>query len=151
MEIERKYLCQKVPENLEIYDCICIVQGYISVDPVIRIRKANEDYFLTVKGKGEIAREEFELILTKEQFETLSKKIELPFLNKKRYLIPLECGLTAELDIYEGFLDGLVTVEVEFETSEQEKKFVPPHWFSKDVSTDNQYKNATLCLYGIPT
>lgn len=150
MEIEKKYLCEKLPENLEYYDCASIVQGYISINPVIRIRKSNNDYILTVKGKGAVAREEFELVLTKEQFETLSKKVETQFIKKKRYFIPLETGFCAELDIYEGFLKGLVTIEVEFETLEQEKEFTAPNWFGKEVSKDNRYKNANLSLYGIP-
>lgn len=150
MEIEKKYLCEKLPENLERYDCASIVQGYISINPVIRIRKSNEDYILTVKGKGAVAREEFELMLTKEQFETLSQKVETRFITKKRYFIPLESGFCAELDVYEGFLKGLVTVEVEFETLEQEKEFKAPNWFGKEVSKDNRYKNANLSLYGIP-
>ena len=33
---------------------------------------------------------------------------------KTRYLVPLGGGLTAEVDVYEGELDGLLTAEVEF-------------------------------------
>ena len=33
---------------------------------------------------------------------------------KTRYFVPLGDGLTAEVDVYEGDLDGLVTAEVEF-------------------------------------
>ena len=66
MEIERKFLVEKLPE-LPAAEAIHIEQGYISTDPVIRIRSWNNGeehrYILTVKGGGMIVREEYELEL----------------------------------------------------------------------------------------
>ena len=42
MEIERKYLIDRLPENLEQYECKHIEQGYLNTDPVVRIRKSND-------------------------------------------------------------------------------------------------------------
>ena len=47
MEIERKYLIDRLPENLEQYECKHIEQGYLNTDPVVRIRKSNDKYTLT--------------------------------------------------------------------------------------------------------
>ena len=58
MEIERKYLIRQLPNHLNDYPHDEISQAYISTDPVIRIRKKNEDYILTIKSKGLLAREE---------------------------------------------------------------------------------------------
>ena len=52
MEIERKYLIKKLPENLESYPCRHIEQGYLCTAPVVRIRKDNDKYELTYKSKG---------------------------------------------------------------------------------------------------
>ncbi len=144
MEIERKFLVKSVPENLETYKCKKIKQGYISTNPVIRIRQYDEEYILTMKGRGSIAREEYEMNIDKDQFENLVKKVENKIINKDRYYIPLNNGLMAELDIYYGFLEGLMTVEVEFSDLESCNSFVPPSWFGEDVSKDIRYHNSSL-------
>ncbi|MGN1230550.1 MAG: adenylate cyclase, partial [Anaerotignum sp.] len=69
MEIERKFLTKHIPFDVTIYPCQQISQAYISFSPTIRIRQSNEDYILTVKGKGHLAREEFELPLRKEDYD----------------------------------------------------------------------------------
>ena len=77
MEIERKFLIKELPENLSTYPCRHIEQGYLSTNPVVRIRKDNDKYELTYKGKGAMVREEYNLPLTKESYEHLREKIEI--------------------------------------------------------------------------
>ena len=45
MEIERKYLLDQLPENLTSYPCKKIEQGYLSTEPVVRIRKQDDTYY----------------------------------------------------------------------------------------------------------
>ena len=61
MEIERKFLVKRenLPENLEQYPSKVIEQGYLCTEPVVRIRKSNDNYYLTYKSKGLLAREEY--------------------------------------------------------------------------------------------
>ncbi|WP_352400566.1 CYTH domain-containing protein [Anaerotignum sp.] len=150
MEIERKFLTKKIPFALEGFVCKQIVQSYISFQPTIRIRQSNDKYFLTVKGKGYMIREEFEIAISQQEYERLYMKIEGNEVRKRRYLIPLQSGYTAELDVYEGSLEGLFTTEVEFETMEDANGFVVPEWFGTDISYDRRYKNTSLALYGKP-
>ena len=112
MEIERKFLTKHIPFDITKYPYKQISQAYISFSPTIRIRQSNADYILTVKGKGHLAREEFELPLSKEDYDKLFLKTEGTPVNKKRYLVPIDGCLTAEVDIYEGELEGLMTTEV---------------------------------------
>ena len=42
MEIERKFLIKQLPEHLDNYPCRHIEQGYLSTNPVVRIRKDND-------------------------------------------------------------------------------------------------------------
>lgn len=149
MEIEYKFLVKNCP-NLKDYPSRQISQAYISSNPVIRLRQMEQAYFLTVKSSGHIAREEFELSLTKEQYDLLLLKAEDFPIKKERYYIPLAAGLTAELDVYHGHLEGLYTVEVEFASMEDAKAFVAPDWFGEDISLDSRYKNNILAKYGIP-
>lgn len=144
MEIERKFLVKKTPENLESYPCEKIAQGYLNTNPVVRIRRSNDEYYLTYKGKGMMVREEYNLPLNKESFEHMVTKIDGLLIEKRRYLIPLKDGLTAELDIFEGSLAPLLLVEVEFDSVEAAEAFTAPDWFGEDVTNSGKYHNSNL-------
>ena len=153
MEIERKFLPGPLPFDIETFPKAEIVQGYISADPVIRLRRMGGERFLTVKTLGGISRGEFEMALTKDQFEALWKKTEPGAIKKTRYLIPLENGpeegLKGELDIYHGALEGLVTLEVEFLDLERARAFTPLFWFGREVTGDHRYSNNSLAAHGL--
>lgn len=146
MEIERKYLIRRLPENLSQYQCKKIAQGYICTSPVVRIRKSDDEYYLTYKGKGLMAREEYNLPLTQEGYEHMLPKIDGRIIEKSRYLIPLDGKLTAELDIFEGDLAPLIIVEVEFDSLDAANSFIPPEWFGEDVTESRKYHNSNLAL-----
>ena len=61
MEIERKFLLKCIPENLENYSCHLIEQAYLCTEPVVRIRRQDEEYYMTYKGSGMMSREEYNL------------------------------------------------------------------------------------------
>lgn len=146
MEIERKYLIEKLPENLTQYPCKHIEQGYLNTDPVVRIRKSNDKYTLTYKGSGLMVREEYNLPLNETSFLHLRDKVDGRLIKKCRYLIPLAPKYTIELDVFEGDLAPLMLAEVEFETEEEAKNFTPPKWFGEDVTFSTDYHNSTLSM-----
>ncbi len=149
MEIERKFLVNSLPV-LGDYKGKLVKQGYISTDPVIRVRKMDDLYTLTVKSKGHLVRREFELDLTPEQYDDLWEKVNNVYVSKTRYFIPLDAAHVAELDIYYEELEGLVTVEVEFDSTRAAERFIAPEWFGQDVTHDSRYKNNHLAVYGMP-
>lgn len=144
MEIERKYLVKYLPDKLDNYEQKRISQGYICTNPVVRIRRSNDDYFLTYKSRGLMAREEYEMPLTAEAFEHMLPKIDGILIDKIRYIIPLDEKHIAELDIFQGALEPLCLVEVEFESIEEANTFVPPAWFGDDVTNSGEYHNSNL-------
>jgi CYTH domain-containing protein len=153
MEIERKYAIHKMPVDLAKYHYKNIEQGYLCHNPIIRIRKSNENYILTYKSKigltkqaegSAIINNEVELPLTEEAFLTLKAKTEGNMIYKTRYLIPISNGLTVELDIFEGLLKGLIFAEVEFPDEKAANEFMPPDWFGKDLSSDRRFSNYYL-------
>ncbi len=149
-EIERKFLVEKIPEDLSGYQSHKIKQAYVSTDPTIRIRQKDDLFILTVKGSGLMKKQEYELDITKEQFDKLWKKTEGAPIEKTRYIIPLNNDLKAELDIYEGSLEGFMNVEVEFSSTKDAILFDPPSWFGKEVTQDYRYRNSNLAKFGIP-
>lgn len=149
MEIERKFLVKTMPDNLDSYQSKQIAQGYLNYSPVVRIRKSDDEYYMTYKGSGLMAREEYNLPLTQEAFEHMLAKIDGLLIEKTRYLIPLENGLTAELDIFHGTLAPLRMIEVEFQSVEEADSFVAPDWFGDDVTRSGKYHNSYLSANGL--
>ena len=90
MEIERKFLISKenLPADLDAYPHHKLEQGYLSTAPVVRIRKEDDNYYLTYKSKGLMTREEYNLPLTKESYEHMRPKADGILISKTRYLIP---------------------------------------------------------------
>jgi len=144
MEIERKYLITSLPENITKYPFHFIEQGYLCTDPVIRIRRQDDEYFLTYKSSGLMVREEYNLPLTATAYQQLLHKIEGNLIRKKRYLIPLDHQLTIELDVFEAPFSPLILAEVEFPDEETAKGFIPLPWFGKDVTFSGKYHNSYL-------
>ena len=134
MEIERKYLVTSLPDTLEPYSYHMIEQGYLCTEPVVRIRRQDDDYFLTYKSKGLMVREEYNLALTRDAYLHLREKTDGSIISKKRVLIPLTNELTIELDIFAPPFAPLMIAEVEFPTEEMALRFEPPAWFGQDVT-----------------
>ena len=144
MEIERKFLIKKLPDNLTSYKARKIEQAYLCTDPVVRVRRDNDDYYLTYKSKGMIVREEYNFPLTKEAYGHLLAKADGNIITKTRYEIPEKDNITIELDVFEGKFDGLLLAEVEFASEEEALGYIPPEWFGEDVSNSTKYHNSTL-------
>ena len=147
MEIERKFLIEDtsaLPFRPEEYPSRRIEQGYLGTEPVVRIRRDNDDYFLTYKSRGLMVREEYNLPLTEEAYTHLKEKIEGRLISKTRYVIPLEGGLSLELDFFHGELAPLILAEIEFPDKETAESYVQPAWLGKDVTFSAEYHNSTL-------
>lgn len=149
MEIERKFLVQYIPE--EVLQCPCkrIEQAYLCTKPVVRVRRCGEEFWLTCKGEGLLAREEYELPLPEESYRQLLAKADGAVIEKVRYYVPWK-GHTIELDVFEGALAPLVFAEVEFSTREEALAFRAPDWFGRDVTCEPGYSNAALSREGAP-
>lgn len=144
MEIERKYLISETPVALNSCSFHKIEQGYLCTQPVVRVRRQDDSYYLTYKGKGLMVREEYNLPLTEEAYHHLLPKADGNIITKTRYLIPLEDGLTCELDVFEGAFQGLILAEVEFPDEQSAMNFTPPDWFTREVTNDPRYHNSYM-------
>lgn len=147
MEIERKFLVdlEKFPiEKIVTYPCHKMEQAYLNTEPVVRVRSEDDTYYMTYKSGKQMAKIEYNLPLNQAAYEHLKSKADGTIITKTRYLIPLEDGLTCELDIFSGKYEGLLFAEVEFESVEQAQKFRKPEWLAEDVTLDYHYSNAYM-------
>ena len=143
MEIERKYLVKDIPFSLEGYNKHEIEQGYVATDPVVRIRRSNDSYYLTIKGEGLLSRKEFEKEISEEEYNNLSEMVKGNIISKTRYKIPYDI-YTIELDIFHKAFDGLIYAEVEFDSIESAENFIAPDYFFKEVTEEGVYQNSSL-------
>ena len=160
-EIERKWL----PENSLTERIrkermpVTIIQGYLCTDPVVRVRKDGNSFYLTYKGRGTLERREENLPLNETAFEELLKKCEERIIRKDRYRVPYyelypssdplritgpDGQLTVELDVFHGCYEGLVILEVEFGSLKDSERFVSPAEFGTEVTGKHEYTNAYL-------
>jgi len=162
MEIERKFTIKELPADLESYPFHHIEQAYLNTSPVVRVRKEDDEYYLTYKGSGMMAREEANLPLNQEAYYHLRGKADGKIISKKRYMIPLprpafherkgfpvppaDYHLTIELDIFDPPFAPLIIAEVEFGSKEAAEAFLPPSWFDRDVTYCAEYHNSYMAL-----
>lgn len=151
MEIEKKYLIdlENIPHKLEDLPCHTMEQAYLCTNPVVRVRKEDDNFYMTYKGRGFLSREEYNLPLDADSYAHLLAKADGTVITKKRYIIPyndnnLGKNLTIELDIFEGKYADLVLAEIEFDSIEDAEALIPPTWFGADVTYEKKYHNSEM-------
>jgi CYTH domain-containing protein len=152
-EVERKFLLAGEPEGLRAHPAKALAQGYLAIDPAgseVRVRRKDDETLMTVKTGTGLVRGEEEFAIDPDRFERLWAMTEGRQVSKTRYFVPLEGGLTAEIDLYDGELQGLVTAEVEFPDEATALAYDAPSWLGQDVTGDLRYNNRTLAVEGLP-
>jgi CYTH domain-containing protein len=152
-EIERKLLVDELPSDLDAWPSKRLEQGYLAItdEAEIRIRSADgDDARLTVKSAPSLSRVEEELALDADVFERLWPLTEGRRLVKVRHTREDAPGVVFELDVYEGALAGLATLEVEFASEDAARAWEPPSWAGREVTGDKAYANQTLAVHGPP-
>jgi CYTH domain-containing protein len=151
-EIERKFIVERLPPEFKNLTGKTIRQGYI-IDAAegieLRVRRKQNTYYQTIKMGEGLSRTEIEIALSPDQFDQLWPYTDGRRVSKTRYTLPVGAH-TAELDRFEGNLEGLVMVEVEFASVDDARAFAAPDWFGRDVTEDKRYKNKHLAVHGIP-
>jgi CYTH domain-containing protein len=153
LELERKFLVAELPDDLERYPHSRIVQGYLFIGAdgaEVRVRRRDQNAFLTVKQGSGLVRREEEIDISGLQFDRLWPLTDGRRVEKTRHLISRPDGLVIELDVYEGALAGLFVAEVEFQSTAAAQRFTPPDWFVREVTDDDAYKNRRLAVDGLP-
>lgn len=144
MEIERKFLLDNLPINIDKFKSSELLQTYLSFEPELRVRKIDGRYILTKKIGNGMIRNEKEFEINSNLYNFLINGLEDKTISKTRYYIPLSSKTTACIDVYHNNLDGLKVVEVEFETSEEALNFEVPNWFGTEITGNEEYKNSNL-------
>ena len=155
IEIERKYLIEYPDLEAMEADPMCrkveIVQTYLKSndDEEYRVRKRGENghyvYYETSKSrKGGLKRLQVERRLTEEQYLDLLEEADPDChpIEKTRYYYTYERQYF-EIDIYPFWKDKAI-VEIELSSEDQEVKFPPQLRLIREVTGEEEFKNAAL-------
>ena len=115
--------------------------------PTLRIRKNGDYYEITKKepiDDDPSHQKEETTTLTAEEFEELSGKLEGKRLRKIRYFYPFQ-GHTAEIDVFQDELNGLILVDFEFNSLEEKNSFSMPDFCLVDVTSEEFIAGGMLC------
>jgi len=105
----------------------------------VRLRNNNnKTYFLTIKGKGVLARNEAEIEITSDLFEQYWPATEGRRIEKIRLVRSFQ-GHKLEIDLYTD--RNLIVAEVETPSHEAAENIIP---IGKDITDDPNYKNHKL-------
>lgn len=152
MEIERQWLfdIDKVPMH-SCFGYKDMEQSYLSLEPEVRLRKetlrsifeSDLIYWITIKGNGDLSREEINKEITKEEYEALKRigNITEDKVIKKIHWETYIDQYKLELNIVDkGTENEFCYGEIEFASEEEALAFEPLDWFGEEVTYDNSYK-----------
>jgi CYTH domain-containing protein len=160
VEIERKFLVRDLTVVRGVSGTV-MRQGYLCTVPerTVRVRRAGECGYLTIKGIGDqaperrtgaaepeaVSRPEFEYEIPAADADELLDKLALrPLIEKVRYRVPV-AGLVWEVDVFSGENEGLAVAEVELPSADA--AVTPPPWVGDEVTDDPRYFNANLVAH----
>lgn len=151
LEIERKFVVDEAPGPEILGPSLRLRQGYLAVDGEVevRIRITEASATLTVKAGRGLSRTEVDAVVAVEEADALWSHTEGRRVEKHRHRVVVDGGV-AEVDIYEGPLAGLCTVEVEFADEVAAGAFVAPSWFGRELTGQPGWSNAALARHGLP-
>ncbi|MBU0625623.1 hypothetical protein KKF05_04745 [Patescibacteria group bacterium] len=142
LELEKTYLAKQLPEGLDLSQGTEIEDTYIPVEvehPKMRLRRTGDKYVLTKKIRLDEAdaskQEELNVELSAAEYQALVRSSNR-HLHKIRYRLDYR-GHTAEIDIFQGALDGLVLVDFEFDSIEEQTAFEMPDFCLADVTQED--------------
>lgn len=150
-EFELTFLAKKLPDgfstNLPSKEILDIYIPQHVDHAILRIRKSGESYEITKKqpvSENDSSHQiENTIPLTKDEFDELAT-LTGKRLRKIRYYY-CENEVNYEIDVFRDALEGLVVVDVEFDSNDSKALFETPSWILTDVTQDKFIAGGMLC------
>lgn len=149
-EIEKKFL---VNESLKkvVSEMIqgslppkLITQGYIMLgeNQQLRIRLVDSEAFLCLKYTEDLVRDEYEYKIPLTDGLEILGRCEFVVQKIRQVLIP--DGNDVRFYEFDTYPNGLVVVEVEFDSAEEANNFERPRFLGEEITNNREYSNITL-------
>ena len=146
VEIERKFLMEGFPADLELLREVYIEQGYLGFDPELRVRKAvvresgKEEYYLTLKSEGDLTRHEVETEIPAGFYQDVASYLGEQMLRKEYKAYRLGAWELEVSHVDAGKAWEFYYAEIEFPTEEEALAFVPPACLGREITYESDYK-----------
>jgi adenylate cyclase len=144
-EIERKFLVANEGWKQSVIRSARIRDGLIAVYNGRKARVRISDNQATIALKGQrngLGPSEFEYAIpTSDAEEMLRTMCDDRVLEKMRYYVP-HAGLTWEIDVYNGILEGIVIAEVELD--QEDHLLELPNWIGKEITGDLRFSKFNM-------
>ncbi|MBR4026211.1 MAG: adenylate cyclase [Lachnospiraceae bacterium] len=145
LEIERKFLMEDFP-NLPCMREVYIEQGYLSIEPEVRIHKAidkqsgKQDFRLTVRGNGTLTRTEIKTDVEEAFYKEAVELLGLPMIKKEYKSYTYEGYVLEVCYVDAGMESAFFYGEIEFPSEEEANTFQKPYFLGKEVTMEDDYK-----------
>jgi CYTH domain-containing protein len=150
IELERTFLAEKLPDGLKGCESKEVIDIYIPKlkrHPTVRIRKNGDKCEITKKEpteEGDVSKQkEHTIPLREEEFNELAK-LDGKKVRKIRYLYPWK-DMTAEIDVFQDELLGLIVIDFEFKTIEEKDAFIPPDFCGAEITQEEFVAGGMIC------
>jgi adenylate cyclase len=150
VELERTYLAAKLPANLSDLkqkDILDIYVPHKDAHPSLRIRKRGDTYEITktrLVNEGDSSQQlEETIVLTPEEYADLAE-VSGKRVHKIRHYLPYE-GKTAEVDVFQDNLKGLVLIDFEFDSIAEKDAFAMPDFCLTEITQEHNLAGGMLC------
>ncbi len=145
IEIERKFLVANDGWKQSVIKTARIRDGLVAYENgrKVRVRVLDDIATITVKGRRDgLRRCEYEYeIPTSDAEEILRLMCDGRRLEKVRHYVP-HAGLSWEIDVYEGSLEGVIVAEVELDR--EDRQLGLPDWIGEEVTGDERYSKLVM-------
>ncbi len=153
IEIERKFRVKNTTFLNNIKASFKITQGYLNSDKyrTVRVRTKGDHGFITIKGvssENGTSRFEWEKEISLEDALQLLPLCEEFIIEKTRYIVPFG-EVVFEVDVFEGYNQGLIIAEVEL--SHENQTFEKPSWLGDELTGDERFYNSFLSKHPTST
>ena len=145
-EIERKFIIQEFPSDLELIREVDIWQGYISVEPEVRIHRAKdrntgaENFRLTLKGEGTLSRTEIKTDIDEAFYQEALGLIKGEVIYKDYRSYRLGDYVLEVCHVDPGKPTQFFYAEIEFESEEEALAFEKPDFLKEEVTDKEEFK-----------
>jgi len=134
MEIERKWIIKELPKDYTLSSPILYERHFIfnQDDIEIRIQRKGNRYELERKVKqSQLSRDTMKVEITENEYNRL-KELSVSSISRESYMIAKypEISIKRYLDR----CDGLIRVEIEFDSEDQAINFKPYDWFGEEIT-----------------
>ena len=146
LEIERKFLMNGFPIGLPLIREAELEQGYLSIDPEIRLHRAVDvatgktECWMTLKGEGELVRTEHMTRIDENFYFDAADFMKVPMIQKtyKRYKLGPWTLEVAHVD--PGTPRAFFYGEIEFPTEKDAREFHVPNFLGREITFNEDYK-----------